>query len=258
MSKPTPYPQGTDLKLVVGVLAVLEGNAGGGPTKLKTLSEMPSLGRPSVGALRALCNNVLIPCRYAKSAGTTKDGHLKAVELGDVPCPEVEQAKAEHASHPVQEDVEAADPEKVLRRSISIGKLVDNAAREARCAYTQGHLDRRDQLIEEIAAFTEKQWGAAENIPGWVLRKLAKISTDCRCWKCREDRSEESIKRLVKEFTDEADGPFVDLDTDLIKQMIADEVERRLRAQRREQIGREQEPAVGSAPDLKVLSGGRG
>ena len=50
----------------------------------------------------------------------------------------------------------------------------------------------------------------------------------------------------------------MDLDTDLIKQMIADEVQRRLRDQRREQTAREQQPAVASAPDLKVLSGGRG
>ena|SRR5437867_5252390 len=54
----------------------------GAVVRLKTLSELDGLGRPNMGAVRALCTQ-LIKDGYLQQAGTTKDGLVKAVKPTD-------------------------------------------------------------------------------------------------------------------------------------------------------------------------------
>src|SRR2546427_10210852 len=127
-------------------MATLYDREGGGPTTLKTLSELDGLGRPSVGKLRALFAKTLIPGGYAKAAAKTKDGLLRSVLVGAKRHKAAEEllearrlageAKRESASVESDISLTPGSAEKIARRRKSISKFVVDTVRDARCALT--------------------------------------------------------------------------------------------------------------------------
>src|SRR2546427_4017152 len=114
-------------------MATLYDREGGGPTTLKTLSELDGLGRPSVGKLRAVFAKTLIPGGSGKAAAKTKDGLLRSVLVGAKRHKAAEEllarrlageAKRESASVESDISLTPGSAEKIARRRKSISKFV--------------------------------------------------------------------------------------------------------------------------------------
>jgi len=164
---------------------------GGNPVTLKTLSELDGLGRPNIGALRALCER-LIAERYLGAAGKTRDGQLKAVKPTDKVHEEATRTQERRASEG-RDPSGAKDAEKALRQELLDNGLLDKAVYQARCASTQEDHDRYLRIAEKLTAWIAAKFG--DNPPRDVVRRIVRIKDRCYCWNCRG----ETIEKLVRE-----------------------------------------------------------